>query len=253
MTLRWPTSAAKRLSNCFTCPRQTEEKTESSPSDFRSAGIVRAFCCASSTLKRSSVARSTRYCCHSTSHSARACVSSNTISTLPAETRSPLNHTAVEMLYALAVRLHLDKTVGYDCAVEGCRHCPGAESAKENGNDQPSGDRDRAHGIAYRERVRDVAFHCATFICATAPPVRLTDARRVNWAITSLRGPKSSTTPSLKVRSLSTTARVLGRCEIMTTVVPRFLSSVMQSRNASSPSESRFELGSSSTTRLGFP
>src|SRR5258708_9910751 len=71
--------------------------------------------------------------------------------------------------------------------------------------------------------------------------------------MTSARGPNISPTPSLRSRILSTTPMVLGRWEMITTVVPRCLSCMMQSVSAASPSASRFELGSSRTTRLGLP
>src|SRR4051794_26820328 len=48
----------------------------------------------------------------------------------------------------------------------------------------------------------------------------------------SARGPNISATPSLSTRSLSTTPMVLGRCETITTVVPRFFSCRMQRRIA---------------------
>ena len=45
---------------------------------------------------------------------------------------------------------------------------------------------------------------------------------RVRRAMTSARGPNISATPSLRTRILSTTTMVLGRWEMITTVVPRF-------------------------------
>src|SRR5262245_47082946 len=146
----------------------------------------------------------------------------------------------------------------FGCA-RGWRGCLRASSLLREfghrGNRIGDGSLERWPLRARRHRLPDVAFHCATFFaCAGAPPLTgLTDARRVNWPITSLRGPKISAFPSFRTRSLSTTPSVLGRCEMMTTVAPRILSSLMQASSAASPSESRFELGSSSTTRLGAP
>src|SRR5829696_7070489 len=68
---------------------------------------------------------------------------------------------------------------------------------------------------------------------------------------TSSFGPKAWTRPSPITSRRSTAASALGRCAITTTIWPRARADMMDAVSACSPSASRFEFGSSSTTRNG--
>ena len=76
---------------------------------------------------------------------------------------------------------------------------------------------------------------------------------RVTFRRTSFLSPNSTCKPSLSMSSLLTAAMALGRWAITTTqdFFLRRISIALAS--AASPSASRLELGSSSTTRGGFP
>ena len=76
---------------------------------------------------------------------------------------------------------------------------------------------------------------------------------RVIFCMISSRDPKSFCSPLASTRMWSQTASTDGRCAISTTMAPRVLRLAMAWRKASSPSLSRLEFGSSSTTRKGSP
>src|SRR5437764_13173611 len=72
-----------------------------------------------------------------------------------------------------------------------------------------------------------------------------------NLARTSSRGPMVWTRPLIMARTRSMPASALGRCATTTTMPPRARTPRMAWASALSPSASRLELGSSSTTRKG--
>src|SRR5205807_1244373 len=66
-------------------------------------------------------------------------------------------------------------------------------------------------------------------------------------------GPKACARPSRSTRIWSTASMPIGRCATTTTMAPRSRAPRMARDNASSPSVSRLEFGSSSTIRNGSP
>src|SRR5690242_14392971 len=76
---------------------------------------------------------------------------------------------------------------------------------------------------------------------------------RTRRCSTSLGDPNPSTRPARSMSTLSTLFSSAGRSVTTTTVTPRFLARCNVSVRACSPAASRFELGSSSTTREGLP
>ena len=82
---------------------------------------------------------------------------------------------------------------------------------------------------------------------------RRRNRRALILCMISSRGPKSFCSPLASTRMWSQTASTDGRCAISTTMAPRALRLAMAWRKATSPSLSRLEFGSSSTTRNGSP
>src|SRR6267142_1748750 len=76
---------------------------------------------------------------------------------------------------------------------------------------------------------------------------------RTRRCSTSLGDPNASARPARRMSTLSTLFSSAGRRVTTTAVTPRFLARCRVSVRACSPAASRFELGSSSTTRDGLP
>src|SRR5690606_27814 len=177
------------------------------------------------------------------------------------------------VLQRLAIAGHLNGSVGRDTGVERSKACPQHEAPK---TDQQHGQAPTQRGvhicIDIQRSIQPVSVFLGKPIHLQAWPLgtiwsdeapaaagrtgAATAALACCWRnafSTSSRGPYMAIVPSRITRSLSTALRMFIRCVMTITVVSRLFKSITVWMSAASPTSSRLELGSSSTTRAGSP
>ena len=190
-----------------------------------------------------------------------------------------LDDAALKVLDRFAEAVHHDGAAGDRRGAERREGGPCGEPAERRHDDQPAGQGRTAvfgrevglmerSGVALGERrfrperrAEERRWYRSHWSCQEAcwavmpgwAAGAVATTGRVKRASTSARLPNIRTVPSARTRIWSVTPRMLGRCEMMTTVVPVRFSSEMAWTSADSPSSSRLEFGSSRMTRQGPP
>src|SRR5262249_49441222 len=176
------------------------------------------------------------------------------------------------VLDLLYVRIHDDRTLRDECPSNLSGRSPSAHAECEQKYDQGAGEKMAVYGIprasrrGRRHHPSEPLFEAldqrGNAFCnrhAPALPLSGTTLRGRGMASgrcstlerTSSFGPMAWTLPIFIISNRSTPAMALGRWATTTTIPLRSRTLRMARVSASSPSESRFELGSSSTTRNG--
>src|SRR6185437_6643854 len=157
---------------------------------------------------------------------------------------------AGRMLHLLDVRIDDERTLRDECAGNLSRGRPAADPAAEQDDD---GDAEKDVPPDRNARWgRRFFFHPAPPASGTTFNARGAGAGHCNTLLRiSSFGPNCCWRPLAMTRIKSTAAIALGRCATTTTIPPRARTPMIAFVSASSPSESRLELGSSSTTRNG--